>query len=69
MSKSVNLTFEVPVFASSQVIAAASIAMTGHPTAFNQVLHQTSNIFCTTKFLQGFTTPKVTIPCSRMEYF
>lgn len=69
MSKSVNLPFEVPVFATSQVIAAASIAMTGHPTAFNQVLHQTSNIFCTTRFLQGFTTPHVTIPYSRMEYF
>ena len=69
MSKSVNLPFEVPVFASSQLLAAASIAMTGHPTAFNQVLHQTSSIFCTTKFLQGFTTPQVTIPYSRMEYF
>ena len=69
MSKAVNLPFEVPVFASAQTIAAACISMTGHPTAFNQVLHQTSSIFCTTKFLKGFTTPSVTIPYSRIEYF
>lgn len=57
------------MFATTQGTASACIAMTGHPTAFNQVLHQASSIFCTTKFLNGYTTPEVTIPYTGIQYF
>lgn len=69
MNRSVNLPYETPMFASTQGTAAACIAMTGHPTAFNQMLHQATSLFCTTKFLNGYTTPEVTIPYTGIQYF
>ena len=62
MNKSVQLPFIVPIFATVQSSGAAEFAMIGHPTAFNQMLNQATNICCTTKFIIGYTSPEVSIP-------
>ncbi len=62
MAKSVSLPFEVPTFATTQGSVAASLAMTGHPTAAIQILNQTSSIACTRRFVRGFTAPQTVIP-------
>lgn len=62
MGKVVELPFVVPNFATVQDSGAAELAMIGHPSAYNQVLNQATNIACTRKFLNGLSTPKVYIP-------
>lgn len=61
MAKSISLPFEVPIIATTQGSAAAGIAMTGHPTAHNQILNQAVSLFCRRRFLKGFTTPQLSI--------
>ena len=61
MAKSVSLPFEVPIIATTQGSAAVGIAMTGHPTAHNQILNQAVSLFCRRRFIKGFTTPEVSI--------
>lgn len=61
MPKTVSLPFEVPIIATTQGSAAVGIAMTGHPTAHNQILNQAVNLFCRKRFITGFTTPQVSI--------
>ena len=62
MAKSVSLPFKKPMFATVQNSGAAEFAMIGHPTAFNSILNQITNITCTRRFIKGFTTPEVNIP-------
>ena len=62
MAKSVLLPFEVPLFSNTQGAAAAGLAMIGHPTAYNQMLNQATSLYCTRKFIKGFTTPQVSTP-------
>ena len=62
MAKSVLLPFKNPLFATTQGMTAADIAIQGHPTAYNQTLNQATNISCSRKFTRGFTTPEVVIP-------
>lgn len=64
MNNSVSLPFKVPIFATTQGAAAAGLAMIGHPTAYNQVLNQSTSLYCTRKFISGFTTPEVSVPDS-----
>mgnify|MGYP003291408286 CR=1 FL=1 len=64
MKKSVCLPFEVPIFATTQGAAATGLAMIGHPTAFNYLLNNSTSLYCTRKFIKGFTTPEVSVPDS-----
>lgn len=61
MAKTVSLPFEVPVFASTQGSAASGVAMSGHPTAYNQNLNQATSLICSRQFIKGYTSPKVAI--------
>ena len=62
MAKSASLPFKVPLFATTHFSAGAELAMIGHPTAYNQTLNQCTSIACTRKFINGFTTPEVSVP-------
>ena len=62
MAKSVALPFEVPNFATVQSSGAAELAMIGHPSAYNQTLNQCTSLYCTRRFVKGFTTPQVSVP-------
>lgn len=62
MAKSVSLPFEMPLFATTQGSAAAELAMIGHPSAYNQTLNQCTSLYCTRRFVKGFTTPQVSVP-------
>lgn len=62
MAKSVMLPFAVSTFATTQGSSAAELAMIGHPTAYNQILNQCTSISCTRRFINGYTTPQVSIP-------
>ena len=62
MAKSVALPFEIPMFAAVQASAAPEFAMIGHPTAFNRILNEVTNISCTRRFLRGLTTPELWVP-------
>ena len=53
--KCVQLPYEYPQFANTQGAAAAPIAMTGHPNAYNQILNQAVTLGCSRNFLTGFT--------------
>lgn len=53
--KSIQLPYEYPPFANTQGAAAAPIAMTGHPNAYNQILNQAVTLGCSRNFLTGFT--------------
>lgn len=62
MGKVEELPFKVPNFATVHAAGAAELAMIGHPSAYNQVLNQATDIYCSRTFLKGVTTPHVSIP-------
>ena len=62
MAESVSFPFQVPVFATTQLSAAVGIAITGHPTAYNGFLNQCTTLYCTRRFLHGFSSPSSGIP-------
>lgn len=62
MSEKVLLPFHVPLFATTQGMAAPGIAIENHPTAFNGILNQCTTISCTRRFLRGYTSPQTEVP-------
>ena len=62
MAKSVQLPFNVPAFAATQGSAAAGMAIKAHGNAYNQTLNQAVSINCSRRFINGFSSPIVTIP-------
>ena len=69
MASSVSLPFTVPNFATFQSSAAAELAMIGHPTAYNRILNRATNICCNRKFLNGYSSPLVSIPNISLENY
>lgn len=69
MPDSASLPFCVPVFATTPYIAAAGLAMAGHPTAYNGFLNQVTTISCNRRFLTGFSSPQMGIPRVGIEAF
>lgn len=53
--KCVQLPYEYPPFANTQGAAAPTLAMLGHPTAFNQILNRGVSLGCDRRFLTGYT--------------
>lgn len=64
-----SLPFKCPNFAWSQSAGAAELAMIGHSTAYNQLLNQAIPLRCNRKFINGFTTPQVTVPNIYIQYY
>ena len=69
MPDAVSLAFCVPWFAGSPGHAAPGLAMSGHPTAYNGYLNQTTTLGCQKVFLKGVTSPGMFIPRSEIHHF
>ena len=69
MPESIQLHFLTPTYATTQGAAAAGLALESSPTGYNQIINQCGSLFCTRKFLHGFSSPQVSVPMLGLKSF
>lgn len=69
MADCVQLPYAYPWFAYTHGSAAPCLAMREHPTAYNAILNQCATLSCSRRFLDGFTSPEVSIPRLNIHSF
>ena len=64
MNKVINLELSKPIYSTFHVQGTGGAILKNNPTIHNWYYNETSNLRCTRRFLEGYSSPELTVPNS-----